>query len=225
METSLYFPGEIMDLFISFLREVFGRTGYWPEYWYSPDPTITKLEIAGPWTKNIEVVDGKPRYVVILEDIRFHNRFIHDDFQHQIFNHGDPVEVGEEPTVYHETKGDILQSVIRIQALSTEELEADRLAYLAAMLMKVFRLEIMARSEGRLVDLRVETKTKPQPVMLDSNTECMMAEANATLYMRDIWTLVENDYTFLRHMEFGSCGDSGDLIDLLVHIYPEEEEP
>ena len=59
--------------------------------------------------------------------------------------------------------------------------------------------------------------------MLDSNTECMMAEAICTLYMRDIWKITEDDYTLINNIKIGNCNGGGELLDLIVEIYPVDE--
>lgn len=213
--SSQYYPGIIVDLMILFFRGLYGHEDYYEEYRYNPNDELTKIQITGPWTRNLSVQDYKPAIVVSLGDFVFQNAFIGDVHQMRVDNF-------DKDITWWNTEADLIRTNATVSVKSTDYLEADRILYLSMMGLRVYRKGMMAMSAGRIVDFRVQSVGRPRLYQVDSATEGFEAVGTIDMMLRDIWACIDEDAMDLGNIDIGFCDDLN-IKNLLVRIEPEEE--
>jgi len=212
---SVFMPGQIMDYALLFLRMLFGQDDYYPEYKFSNDPTQTLIHIQGPFTKNMEVVDGKPKIIVAMEDLKVQHHAIKDDFSKSIYN-------GTTDETFEKVKINIVDTGLRVTTTSSDYWECMRLHYIASMALHFYSEDIVANSEGRLIGMMIEVIGWPTPVVVDSNTETFAAQTFISIKYRELWNKTDTDLIDLSEIDIGYC-TNGTLTTLIAKVKLEDD--
>jgi hypothetical protein len=126
-----------------------------------------------------------------------------------------------EPTEFDNVYSDTSEGMIKVVAVGNEYWSAYRLGFLAAMALKVFREEVVANTQGRIVGYFVQDCESPSPILLDSNTEALACTTNVYIMLHDKWTKQWDIAAYLNKILVVSC-DGTAVKDLLVKVDAEE---
>jgi len=208
---SLYFYGEMLDLLLEFVREFYGSNNY-PEYYWDRDPTLSKIDIVGPWKTDAFVVENKPKIVMMLGDFSYQSFVINNKQQEILWTY-------DQAYKYENVYTNLVSSQLRIMTLSPSWLESHRLAYITGFLFKGFREKIVTMSEGQIINIEMVNISTPALIESDSDTETFVTTTSINILMRERWSLVDDEYTYLNTVSLGYCSGNNDLSTLLLYVH------
>jgi len=215
-DQSMYLYGHITDMFLTFMQAMFAGGNY-EGYRWDPNEEITEIFIDLPFQKNLTVVGGKPKVVIVLGDLVFKNQVMGDRFREDVANY-------DIPQAYEDVHIDMMDTNLKILVASNEWYEAHKLAYIIAMQLKAYTPDIEKYSAGRVIACRVQSVTAPNLIDSDSDTETFVCQIGIYLLLQDKWTKVDDDAPPLDKIEAGFCAGDGTMSNIIVTLEAEDED-
>jgi hypothetical protein len=167
------FSDRVVDLFISFLRELYKHRD---DFTYDDDDRITKIMVFDKYAINMDAVAQKPALVTDLKPISKQDVSMDDraGVRHPDFNKGS------------EYRTTLFNATLLIHAVSSIQWESRHLAFLTGMGITGFEPEI--RRQGIITDVNVVTPIgEPVKLVTSSRAEIWSTPTTVQVAFEETW--------------------------------------
>ncbi len=187
-------------LFVQFLQWVFGSFDK-GNYRWDVDPELTDILITDQATVAHSVVERRPAILVARGPANYGNLSL-DQFAGPRLNKKE----GFVPNLDNETGArrhtDLVATSASYNCLSSEGVEAQRLAHIAAMATRRLKRTLMHSGLHRVgEDITVGPESAPGAIVSDDPSEVVMVSVSVPYFFQDFWTVEPVDKVLLKKLD------------------------
>lgn len=195
-EDPLYFYNRI---FVRFLQLVFASFDKGNYHW-ELDQNLTEINITDQATIAREAVEQRPAIVVSRGAASFGNIAM-DQFNGPRLKNGNFVP-NEDPATGARRYTDLVSASCSYNCLSSEGVEAQRIAWIAAMATRRLKRSLMKAGFHRVgEEIQVGAESSPGAIVQPDGEEIIMVSVSVPFFFQDFWTIEPVDKVLLKNLD------------------------
>lgn len=185
--------------FVRFLQLTFASFEKGSYHW-EKDDELTEIIVSDQATLSNEVVEKRPAILVARGPAAFGNIAL-DQF------HSEDMAAGRK------THTDLVSCVMTYNILSREGLEAQRIAWVAAMATRRLKRTLMRAGPMHRVgeDLSIGSESAPGALIPGDETEIILVPVSVPFFFQDAWSLEPIDKVLLKDLNLALTSQANDL--------------
>jgi len=196
-------------VFTKFLQLVFASFAK-GNYQWSSDSETSDIIIQGEGTMALEVVEKRPSIIVSRGPVAFTNVAI-DQFAGPLLDaKTGRITLNYDPATGSRRHTDLLASTMTYNCLSSEGLEAQRLAWICAYATRALKRSLMQVGIHRVgEDIQVGAESAPGAIVQPDTTEIIMVSVSVPFFFQQTWTVEPEDKTLLNQVSIALRSEVG----------------
>lgn len=186
-------------LLVRFLQLVFGSFDEGKYYW-DVGSELTNITITDQASLPREAIEQRPAILVSRGPAVFGNLSM-DQFNGPTFKKGVFVP-NSDPETGAKRYTDLISSSATYNCLSSEGVEAQRIAWIAAMATRRLKKSLMHAGMHRVgEDVSIGTETPPGAIVAGDAREIILVPVTVPFYFQDFWTVEPADKVLLKNID------------------------
>ena len=196
-------------IFTKFLQLVF-MSFEKGSYKWTNDYETSDIVIQGEGTMQLEVVEKRPAIIVSRGPVAFTNVAI-DQFAGPLLDaKTGRITLNYDPATGSRRHTDLLSSSMSFNCLSSEGLEAQRLAWICAYAVRALKRSLMQVGMHRVgEDIQVGSESSPGAIVQPDTQEIVMVSVSVPFLFQQTWTTEPEDKTLLNQVSLALRSEVG----------------
>lgn len=184
-------------VFIKFLQLVFASFPKGSYHW-SEDEALTDIIIQDQGVTGMDVIEKRPAIIVMRGPAQFGNVSM-DQFY------------GYDPSTGERTHVDLVSSSVTYNCISTQGLEAQRLAWIAKMATRTLKRTLLQAGMHRVgEEISVGAETPPGALVPGDPNQAIMVPVMVPFYFQYRWSVAPLDKVLLKNIDLALTSEATD---------------
>lgn len=199
-------------IFVRFLQLTF-QSFEKGAYRWEPDDKSTDIIISDQATVKREVIEKRPAILVSRGPAAFSNIAL-DQFAGPLLVKGTDGKTtftpNEDNSIGAKRHTDLISSTMTFNCLSSEGLEAQRLAWIAMYATRTLKKALLSAGLHRVgEELQVGSETSPGSIVQPDSNEIVMVPVQVPFYFQDTWTIAPLNKSLLTEVSLALSSEVG----------------
>ncbi len=187
-------------LFVRFLQTLFA-TWNKGNYRWDVDPALTEITITDQATIGRQVVEQRPAIIVARGPASYGNIAI-DQFAGPRLSSREGFVPNLDGATGARRHTDLVSTSVSFNCLSSEGVEAQRLAHIAAMMTRRCKRSLMKAGLHRVgEEIQIGPESAPGAIVSDDPGEIVMVSVSVPYFFQDFWTVEPADKVLLKKID------------------------
>lgn len=187
-------------LFVRFLQLVFATFDKGKYHW-EEDQELTEITISDQATMGHEAIEQRPAILVARGPASYGNVAL-DQFAGPTLSAKNGLTPNYDPVSAARRHTDLVSTSVSFNCLSSEGVEAQRIAHICAMATRRLKRSLMRAGLHRVgEEIQIGPESAPGAIVSDDPTEIIMVSVSVPYFFQDFWTVEPADKVLLKKLD------------------------